>query len=50
MLVMAKPMKKSTSMKKPVKKAPSNMHKMPDGSMMLNSKMASMKKGAKSGY
>lgn len=39
MLIMAKPMKKSTSMKKPVKKATSKMHKMPDGSMMLNSKM-----------
>jgi len=46
-LIMAKPMKKSTSMKKPVKKALAKMHKMPDGSMMLNSKM---KKGAKSGY
>ncbi len=44
---MAKPMKKSTSMKKPIKKASSKMHKMPDGSMMLNSKMASMKKSAK---
>ena len=39
MLIMAKPMKKSTPMKKPVKKATSKMHKMPDGSMMLNSKM-----------
>ena len=47
MLIMAKPMKKSTSMKKPVKKASSKMHKMPDGSMMLNSKMASMKKSTK---
>ncbi len=47
MLIMAKPMKKSTSMKKPVKKASAKMHKMPDGSMMLNSKMASMKKSTK---
>ncbi len=47
MLIMAKPMKKSTSMKKPIKKASSKMHKMPDGSMMLNSKMASMKKSTK---
>jgi hypothetical protein len=44
---MATPMKKSTAMKKPVKKAASKMHKMPDGKMMANSKM---KKGAKCGY
>jgi hypothetical protein len=43
MLVMAKPMKKSTPMKKPTKKVSSKMHKMPDGSMMANSKMKKAK-------
>lgn len=38
---MATPIKKTPMkpMKKPVKKATSKMHKMPDGSIMLNSKM-----------
>jgi hypothetical protein len=37
--IMATPMKPMKPMKKPVKKATSKMHKMPDGSIMLNSKM-----------
>lgn len=40
-------MKKAAPMKKPMKKAPAKMHKMPGGKMMANSKM---KKGAKCGY